>query len=70
MKVKCEACGAEYENPVSQICDNCGFRMSRTMTKKGEEKSKYVTCPACGSRNKPEVRICFNCGNLIRSAKL
>ena len=67
MKVKCEACGTEYENPTSMICDNCGFRMSRTATMKGEAKADYLTCPSCGSRNKLEARICFNCGNLIRS---
>ncbi len=66
MKIKCEACGTEYENPVSTICDNCGYRMSRTL-KVEEEKPDFVICRSCGSRNKTEARICFNCGNLIRS---
>lgn len=70
MKVRCEACGAEYENPASMICDNCGMRMSRTVTKVEEKEPDYASCPQCGTRNKGSAKLCINCGNLIRDRSL
>jgi len=69
MKVKCEACGAVYENPTSMICDQCGMRMSRVLPAGEEEEPEYIRCPNCGALNKRDVKICFDCGELIRQKK-
>jgi len=66
MKIKCEACGAEYENPVSLICDNCGYRMTRIRPQKAEENPEFVRCKKCGAKVNWGVKICPNCGDLVR----
>jgi rRNA maturation endonuclease Nob1 len=66
MKVKCEACGTEYEDPASSICDNCGMRMNRIRPQKSDETPENVRCLKCGARYSYGVKICSNCGDLIR----
>jgi len=69
MKVKCEACGAVYENPTSMICDKCGMRMTRIIPDLQEEEPDYIRCPKCGALNKKDLKICPNCGELIRKER-
>jgi len=66
MKIRCEACGTEYENAVSSICDNCGYRMVRSKPQKVDETPEFVRCLKCGARLKWGTLICPNCGDLIR----
>jgi len=66
MKVRCESCGAEYENPASMICDNCGMRMNRIRLQKPDENPESVRCQKCGARHSYGTKICPNCGELIR----
>lgn len=65
-KVRCEFCGAEYEDPESIFCEKCGRKMSRKMTaSEAGEAVDYVRCNLCGWKNSLGTRICFNCGELI-----
>jgi len=66
MKIKCEACGTEYEDPVSLVCDNCGYRMSRIKQKNLNDNPETVSCRKCGAKYPYGTKICGNCGDLIR----
>jgi len=66
MKIKCEACGTEYENATSSICDNCGYRMIRIKPQKVGENPEKVRCVKCGASYAWGTKICGNCGDLLR----
>jgi len=68
MKIRCEACGTEYENATSMICDNCGYRMARTKPPDKDDHPEFVRCIKCGARVNWGVKICPNCGDLVRSS--
>jgi DNA-directed RNA polymerase subunit RPC12/RpoP len=69
-KVKCEFCGAEYEDPESIFCDNCGRKMERVMPASRDEEADYVRCNLCGWKNKKGARICVNCGEGIHQRRI
>ena len=66
MKIRCEACGTEYENATSSLCDNCGYRMVRITPQKVGENPETVRCIKCGASYQWGTKICGNCGDLIR----
>lgn len=66
MKIKCEACGTEYEDTASVICDNCGYRMIRIKPQDVNANPESVKCRKCGARQKWGTKICPNCGDLMR----
>ena len=64
--IRCEFCGAVYENPAGKFCDKCGRRLTRTMPAPPGETVLAKRCPVCGHSNKLEARICVDCGQLMR----
>jgi DNA-directed RNA polymerase subunit RPC12/RpoP len=65
VKVKCEFCGAEYDDPDSIFCEKCGHKMERKMQEPGEGDTDYVRCNYCGWKNQKGARVCVNCGERI-----
>ncbi len=63
--IKCEFCGAEYEDPAGIFCDNCGHKMEKKMQAPEEDPLDYVRCNLCGWKNALDTRICVNCGERI-----
>lgn len=68
--IRCEFCGMEYTTPPGKFCDQCGRRFTRVMPDVAPEGSEYHRCPQCSHRNRIEVQICAECGNLIREGAL
>jgi ribosomal protein L37E len=66
MKIKCEACGTEWENATGAFCDNCGYRMIRIKPQKVGENPELIRCRKCGASYAWGTKICGNCGDLLR----
>ena len=64
--IKCEFCGMVYEKAPGKFCDRCGRTLNRTMRPLTVDETDFLRCPECATRNKLGVRICVNCGTLIR----
>jgi len=68
--IRCEFCGTVDENPAGKFCNTCGRRLTRAMPAPAEGTGPAKRCPLCGHLNKLEVRVCANCGQLMRLRNL
>jgi rRNA maturation endonuclease Nob1 len=70
MPIKCETCGAEYEESPGKFCANCGRTLSRFHLEMETEEEEKKVCLKCGHRNPMEKRFCDNCGELLHAPRL
>jgi len=67
MAIRCEFCGAEYEEDPGKFCDKCGRVLSRFNIEIPNEEGEqdHVRCTKCGHRNEKDAIMCVNCGERI-----